>query len=199
MVIIKKIPYIFLKNDDNVITRIKLEYIIMKRIIFITILLTAVSAIFAVPGNTRFSSNIFKELKIDVPAGFMYGKIPSAFKKWFPGNPWEMNRRTIRKIANKMYPGGNYRTIGHVHMTIIANKQRPYNDDIVCYMIIFKNKRIAKKELKKLTDYAGYNSDRAIVVVKDNMAVFLHVDDTLNFKYISDMATKIKARLASKL
>ena len=171
----------------------------MKKIFIIIIMLISVTAMFAIPGNSKYSPNIFKELKLNVPKGFMYGKIPSAFKKWFKGNPWIMNRRTIRKIANKMYPGGNYRRISHVYMTIIANKKYPYNDDIVCYMILFKNKQMAKKEIKKINDYVAYNRDRAIVVSKNNMAVFFHVDDSQNLRYITNMAGKIKTSLQNKI
>ena len=85
--------------------------------------------------------------------------------------------------------------IENIHITIMANSRKPFGDDIVCYIIVFRDGRSAKNEMKKLTEYTGYNSDRAIIMSKENMAVFLHVDDITHYPYIKEMASKLTAKL----
>ena len=83
-------------------------------------------------------------------------------------------------------------------MTIMANNKNPYGDDIVCYMILYKDNADASNEIKKIAEFTGYNSDRAILITNGNMVIFLHVDDVENFHYIRDMKEKLMARIDTK-
>jgi hypothetical protein len=85
--------------------------------------------------------------------------------------------------------------VSAIHVTILARNNTPYGDDIVCYIIVFNDSSEAKAELKKLADFAGYNSDRVIVLARENMAVFLHVDDADDLPLIRDIAGKLEERL----
>lgn len=127
----------------------------------------------------------------------MLGKIPSFAKKVFKDNPWYLDRESIKRLVPNIYPGGNASKVKAVHMTIMADKRNPYGDDIVCYVILYNDKNAADAEIKKLDSYTGYNSDRAIMVRKNNVAVFLHVDDTENLYIIRDMATRMERKLNS--
>ena len=125
----------------------------------------------------------------------MYGLIPEFAKKLLKSNPWYMDNTAIKKLSDKIYPGGNYTRITSIHVTIIAKNETPHGDDIVCYIIQYKDMGSAKEEIRKIAEYIGYNRDRAILNVKDNIVVFLHVDDTNNFHYIQEMDRKIKDRM----
>jgi hypothetical protein len=41
----------------------------------------------------------------------------------------------------------------------------------------------------------GYNRDRAIVIEKKNLAVYLHVDSVKDFEHIRELSETIKKRL----
>jgi hypothetical protein len=150
--------------------------------------------------TASFGSDVVEKLRpasSEVPEGFMMGKIPSFAKKVFKDNPWYLDRDSIKRLVPNMYPGGNASKVKAVHMTIMADRRNPYGDDIVCYVILFNDKNAADAEVKKLETYIDYNSDRAIVVRKNNIAVFLHVDDTDNLYIIRDMATRMERKLNS--
>lgn len=136
-----------------------------------------------------------KLLKNDIPKGFIFGKIPDYAKKVFKRNPWVMDRNAIKKLATEIYPGGDYSKISEIHVTIITKKVAPYGDDIVCYIIIYKDSASANAEIKKITKFAEYNKDRVLLNTKNNLAVYLHVDDVNNFHLIQEINQKIKERL----
>jgi len=149
-------------------------------------------------GNTRLKSDVIDIVRItdsDIPAGFTYGTVPEVYKKTLKNNPWMMDQDAIRRLAGKIYPGGDYNHIASMYVTIIAAKQRPYGDDIVCYLMLFTDDKAAREEIRKVTSFAGFNSDRSIVLTKDNLAVFLFVDDVNNYHYIRDMAVSIEGRI----
>jgi hypothetical protein len=60
-----------------------------------------------------------------------------------------MDRPAIKKLTARIYPGGDYNRIRGMHMTIMSRKKNPYGDDIVCYIILYKDASSAKEELKK--------------------------------------------------
>jgi hypothetical protein len=131
----------------------------------------------------------------DIPAGFEYGKVPEWAKKTIKNNPWFMDKGAIRRLAREIYPGGDFNKISEIHSSIIAKKGKTYGDDMVCYIILFSNSKAARDELKKITEFYGYNKDRVILITKNNIAVFLHVDDVKNFELLKDFARKIEEKL----
>jgi hypothetical protein len=148
----------------------------------------------------EFKTDTIEKLKPaqnDLPENFTFGTIPGFAKKVLKNNPWTFDDAAVKKMVSRIYPGGDYNTVSKIHMSIFANKKNPYKDDFVCYIILFKNKNIAKKEIEKLTSYTGYNNDRTILISKDNMAVFLLVDDTVNYKYIQGMAETMQEKIKS--
>lgn len=170
----------------------------MKRItVFVTILISLLF-ISTSKGNSEIKPNAIDAVKLtsdDIPEGFMYGKVPEVYKKTLKDNPWMMDKAAIRHLADKIYPGGDYNKIAGIHISIIANKNKPYNDDIVCYIILFNSMKAAMDELKKVNEYTGYNRDRVILLSKENLAVFMFVDNANNFHYIQELAKKIDERL----
>lgn len=168
----------------------------MKRITTITIICLITAT--AVASVARYRTEIFSQVKLtseDIPQGFIIGKIPPAVKKVLKQNPWQMDRPAIKRLSRHIYPGGDYNKIKGIYMTIMANSRHPYGDDIVCYCILFRDEAAARDEIKKLKDFVGYNSDRAIVVEKENLAVYLHVDSTSDFHHIQNMAEVIRKRI----
>lgn len=154
------------------------------------VLLLAIVFITESPGITRLGNEIFDRIKLtdsDIPKGFTYGQIPEFAVDVFKKNPGEMDKKAIQKIADDIYPGGDYNNIAGIHVTILARTETPHGDDIVCYIILYKDAAAAREELKKITEYVGYNKDRAILHSVDNLVFFLHVDDTKNFHYIEEM------------
>jgi len=131
----------------------------------------------------------------DLPSNFMYGKIPPFARKVLKANPWLLDRKAIKKLAGRIYPGGNHYVIKNIHMTIMTNKKNPYGDDIVCYIIVFHNSKAGRAEISKLKNFVGYNRDRAMAVIKKNMAVYIHADNVDDYPHIQRIAENIKDRL----
>lgn len=163
-------------------------------------LIISVAAIFALAGTlfAAYTPDKFDEIAItgdDVPEGFVIGLIPEPAQKVLKSNPWHFDKTAIQKLTDKIYPDGDYRKVSGIHMTIIAEAKKPYNDNIVCYMILFKDTKSAKTEFTKLSNYVGFNSDRAILFTKDNLAVFIHADDTADFDRIHTLSEIIQSRI----
>jgi hypothetical protein len=180
---------------DNQIVR---GDITMKRGIIAAGILVFLVTLTVSKGNTRLKSDVIDTIRItdsDIPAGFTYGTVPDVYKKTLKNNPWMMDRDAIMRLADKIYPGGDYNHIESIYVTILAAKQRPYGDDIVCYLMLFRDDKAAQEEIRKVTSFSGFNSDRSIVLTKDNLAVFLFVDDINNYHYIRDMAASIEGRM----
>jgi hypothetical protein len=106
-----------------------------------------------------------------------------------------MDKAAIKRLTDKVYPGGDYNKISGMHVSIIANKKTPLGDDIVCYVILYKSMKAAQDEIRKAIEFAGYNRDRVLLLTKDNLAVIIFVDDIDNFHFIQDLAKKIEERL----
>ena len=131
----------------------------------------------------------------DIPEGYRYGIIPDFASGLLKSNPWMLDPAAKKKLAHRIYPGAEYTRISSIHMTILASRDNPYGDDIVCYIILFKNGKQAKTEMEKLSAYSGFNTDRTILLSRDNLAVFLLVDDVDHFHLIRQMADGIQCRL----
>jgi len=170
----------------------------MKKHSLLFISITTIITVFISSTTAMYSSSIIEKIRPtteEIPAGYMFGQVPGFAQSLLKSNPWSLDQAAIKKLANRIYPGGEYSKISDLHMTIITNKKNPYGDDIVCYIFIFKNEKSAQEELVKLNEYVKYNNDRAIVIEKKNLAVYLHVDSTKDFEYIQAMSETIKKRL----
>lgn len=164
------------------------------------VLLTIFTSLFAIfpLAGAEYNGDVIEKIRIineDIPTGFIYGSIPPFAKKVLKENPWKMDKNAIRKLTDKVYPDGNYSKISDIHISILTRNNTPYGDDVVCYIILFKNISESRSEIKKITDFAGFNKDRVIVITRDNMVVFLHVDDVADFPLIRKIAAKIQDRL----
>ncbi len=170
----------------------------MKRIIKYTIIMIFFTFLFCLYAGAEYQSDVIDKVKItngEIPEGFMFGKVPEPYSRVIKGNPWLMDQGAINKLAPRIYPGGDAHTVKGIHITILANKRKPFGDDIVCYIIMFSSTSAAEKEIKKLSEYAGYNNDRALVMSRGNLAIYMHVDDTRNYKLLKSMAATLQGRL----
>lgn len=141
---------------------------------------------------------IIEQIKIsekEIPDGFVYGKVPKFASKVLKNNPWVLDTPAIKKMTPRIYPGGDANSVKAIHMTIVADKKRPFNDDIVCYIILYKDPKAAKEEIKKLNDFYHYNNDRTILITKETIAVFLLVDDIKNYHYIQEIKTSMEGKI----
>jgi len=145
-----------------------------------------------------FNRDIINTIKIkqeDLPKGFMFGKIPDFAKKVLKNNPWRMDRKAITVLAGKIYPGGDHNSIADIHSSIIARSSSPYGDDIVCYIILYRNSRVSKKEMAKLKSYTDFNNMRALVIERKNLAVFMFSDETRTLPLLMKLSEKITKRI----
>ena len=170
----------------------------MKRHSLMAISIITIVSVFIGSTTTMYSSSIIEKIKptaTEIPEGYMFGQVPGFAQSLLKTNPWNLDQAAIKKLTNRIYPGGEYTKVSDLHMTIIANKKNPYGDDIVCYIFIFKNEKSAREELIKLNEHVGYNSDRSIIIEKKNLAVYLCVDSVRDFEHIKEMSDIIKKRL----
>lgn len=165
----------------------------------IVIYLSVIMALGMAMGMVYSDDNsLFSTLAIapeDVPQGFVFGKIPDFAKKVFTGNPCIVNSDGIRFLASRLYPEGNAANIKGMYVAIMAAESRPYGDDIVYYLLVFKDSKAASVEIKKLKDYYEYNKDRIVLITKDNIALLLFADDVDNYKYIAELGQKLQGKL----
>ena len=168
-----------------------------KAAVCLSVLLSLV-IITASRGNSQFKPGAIDTVRLtdkDIPVGFMYGTVPPPYKKTLKDNPWTMDKPAIKRTAGLIYPGGDYTKIDSIHVSIIAEKGKPYGDDIVCYVILYTNMKAAQEEIRKANEFAGFNSDRVLVLTRDNLAVILFVDDIANFHYIQELAKTLGERI----
>jgi hypothetical protein len=170
----------------------------MKKAILSFCILLSFFFIAELKGSSQLKINAIDTIKItssDIPEGFMYGKVPAPYQSTLKDNPWMMDRAAIKRLADKIYPGGDFNKIAGIHVSIITKKKTPLGDDIVCYMILYNNMKAAQDEMKKMNEFVGYNRDRALVLAKDNLAIILFVDDIENYHYIQELAKMIEERM----
>ena len=162
--------------------------------IFITII-----AVFLI-GNTTsiYSADTIEKIKItaeEVPDGFIFGQVPEYAQGLLKGNPWKFDQDALKRFTSRIYDGADYGNVSDIHMTIIAAKDKPTGNAIGCYIIIYKNAKSAKDELKKLGEFVRYSTDRAIVIEKNNIAVYLYANDIKNYDHIKRLSEIIKKKL----
>ncbi len=170
----------------------------MKKAILSVCILLSFIVITESKGSSQLKVNAIDTVKLtsaDIPEGFMYGKVPAPYQSTLKNNPWMMDKAAIKRLADKIYPGGDYSKIAGIHVSIIASKKTPFGDDIVCYMILYNSMKDAQKEIRKMAEFTGYNNDRALLLTKDNLAIIFFVDDITNFHYIQELAKTIGERM----
>lgn len=170
----------------------------MKKYVILFILLVSSIAVMPNDSGINYSQNAIDKIKLitsDIPDGFIFGEIPPFARDTITGNPVQLNRTSIGKLTKNLYPDGEASSVQSMYLSILAKKDHPYNDDIVCYIILFNDLNAAAKEIDKLTSYNNANSDRTILLVKGNIAVFLIVDDIMNYKYIDQMQNIINEKI----
>ena len=172
----------------------------MKKGIALTVFISLFVFIYSASGMTDYGMEIIDRVKLkdtDIPGGFMFGKIPAFAQRVLKDNPWKLDESAIKKLTRNIYPDGDYQKVSGIHMTILANKKNPHGDDIVCYIFLYRNSQSAKTEISKIRDYVKYNSDRSLLVIKDNLVIYYHVDDVENYRYIKNMADSSRKIISS--
>ncbi|HQO39803.1 MAG TPA: hypothetical protein PK986_04975 [Spirochaetota bacterium] len=167
----------------------------------LTLFIILFSAFFYINSSSAVSDvevvNTIRLAETDIPEGYRYGIIPDFAAGLLKSNPWMLDPAAKKKLAHRIYPGAEYTRISSLHMTILATDTNPYGDDIVCYIFMFNDEKSAKDEIIKLNEYCGYNSDRSIVLEKNNIAVFLLVDSTKDYPHIRTISESMRNKLDS--
>ncbi len=197
---IKKLDFDFLIFSDNIVTLICTKGNTMRTknvslVIYVSVIMTLGIALGMVYSD---DNSLFTRLAIapeDVPQGFVFGKIPNFAKKIFSSNPCIVNQEGIRFLASKLYPDGNAANIKGMYVAIMATEAKPYGDDLMYYVLIFKDSKAASVEIKKLEEFYQYNKDRLLLITKDTIALLLFADDVDNYKYVAALGEKLQARL----
>ena len=171
----------------------------MKRALCIMIFISFLIFAMSLNGISDYGEGVIDKVRLsdsDVPEGYMYGKIPDFARKVLKGNPWMMDSSAVRRLTKRIYPDGNYSKVLKIHVTILADRKTPYGDDIVCYIILYRDSSSARDEIKKITRFVEFNRDRAILVNKMNLVIFFHVDDIKDFHYIKKIGVKLEDKLS---
>lgn len=170
----------------------------MKRKALLLTTLSIFIFIFIASTKAMYSSSVIDKVKpgnTDIPSGFVIGQIPGFAKNLLKSNPWNFDHDAIRKMTGRIYPGGEYTKISDIHMTILAKQRNPYGDDIVCYVMLFRDKNSAIEELSKLNEYVKNNSDRSILLEKENLAVYLCVDNVEDYPHIKTISENLQKKI----
>ncbi len=170
----------------------------MKRKVLFLSTITIFIFIFIAGTRSMYSSSVIDKVKPgneDIPKGFVIGQIPGFAKNLLKSNPWNFDNDAIKKMTGRIYPGGEYTRISDIHMTILAKEKNPYRDDIVCYVMIFRDKKSAEGELAKLSEYVNNNRDRSILLEKENLAIYLCVDEVENYQYIKSISDNLQKKI----
>jgi hypothetical protein len=141
--------------------------------------------------------NIIRPAEADIPEGYRYGIIPDFAKNMLKENPWNLDQNALSRFAHRIYPDADNNRMSAVHMTIISNKKNPYDDDIVCYIFLYKDKKSAESEINKLTKFVENNRDRGIVLSKENLAVYLLVDHIKEYNHIENISRNMQKKIDS--
>ncbi len=170
----------------------------MKKIRTLLILSFLAICFFLSSSAAMYSNSVIDIIKLndsDIPEGYRFGIIPGFAKNMLKDNPWNLDQNALSRFAPRIYPDADSRSMAHVHMTIIASEKNPYDDDIVCYIFLYKDKKSAESEIEKLTKFVEYNNDRGIVLSKENLAVYLLVDHTKEYRHIENISRNIQKKL----
>jgi hypothetical protein len=82
-----------------------------------------------------------------------------------------------------------------MYVAIMSESSRPFGDDIVCYVLMFKDQTSASSEIKKIQEFYQYNKDRIVLIIKGQIAIMLFADDINNYKYIAELGNKLSSKL----
>jgi len=170
--------------------------VIMKKTLFWSIFIIMVCA--GISANANYNKDDISKVVIaekDIPQGFIIGKMPDKVKDVLKDNPWYFDNEAIKKLTGHIYPDGDYKKVAVMHMTILADKEKPYKDNIVCWIILYKDSIGAKEEMAKLKRHTDFNSDRCILIQKNNMAVLMYARDINDFRYVQGMAAEIQTKM----
>ena len=170
----------------------------MKRKVILLTTLSIFIFIFIASSRAMYSSSVIEKIKPgneDIPAGFVIGQIPGFAKNLLKSNPWNFDNDAIKKMTARIYPGGEYTKVSDIHITILAKQKNPYGDDIVCYVMVFRDRNSAAEELAKLGEYVTNNRDRSILLEKENLAVYLCVDHVEDYPHIKTISENLQKKL----
>ena len=168
----------------------------MKKTLFLSIFITIICV--GISASANYSKDDMLKVMItekDIPAGFIIGKLPEKAKEVLKDNPWYFDNAAIKRLAGNIYPDGDYKKIAAIHMTILADEKKPYKDNMVCWVILYKDGKTTKEELAKLRRYADFNNDKSILIHKNNMVIFMYSNDADEFHYVQDIAAEIQAKI----
>ena len=168
----------------------------MKKTLFLSIFLSIICI--GVSAIANYNKDDISKVVItekEIPKGFITGKIPQKLKDVLKDNPWFFDNAAIKKLTGHIYPDGDYNKVAAMHMTILANEENPYKDNVVCWVILYKDGKSAKEELIKLKRYTDLNNEKCILIPKDNMVVFMYSNDINDFHYVQDIAAEIQAKI----
>ena len=162
------------------------------------ILVIIIAAFLIGAATSMYNADTIEKIKItidEVPDGFMFGQVPEYAQGLLKGNPWKFDQDALKRFTGRIYDGADYNNVSDIHMTIIAKKDKPTGNAIGCYIIIYKNAKSANDEFKKLGEFVRYSTDRAIVIEKNNLAVYLYANDVKNYDLIKRLSEIVKKKL----
>lgn len=152
---------------------------------------------YSAPVKGEFPASIVDSLRLeqkDIPEGYMFGLIPNGLKGTLQSNPWRFNQSAINRLTPHIYPGGDPTKIDTIHFSIVTRKEAPYDDEIVCYLLVFKTKGAADKEMSKIKEFGEMNKDRVFFSIHENIVLLMHVDDTEDYSLMRSLAETIEGR-----
>ncbi len=163
------------------------------------LIISIISIFFFLNSSSAMYSNsvidIIRPTESDIPEGYRFGIIPDFAKNMLKENPWSLDENALGRFAHRIYPDADNNRMSAVHMTIIANEKNPYDDDIVCYIFLYKDKKSAESEINKLTKFVENNNDRGLVLSRENLAVYLLVDHIKEYRHIENISKNIQKRM----
>ncbi len=162
--------------------------------LFLIVVASALSALVA--STEGFAQDSFILKTEEIPAGMQFGRIPPQMKRLIKENPWVVDRGSIPALSKAIYENPAHWTIRKMVMVILATRINPYQDDIVYYGFVYRDKQTAEREYQKLARVQQLNASRSLLLRGEKSVILLFSDREDLFPQLMALRNTLQAKLA---
>ena len=105
----------------------------------------------------------------------------------FEGNDKDYLKHLVKECQQKKYPAGP--VLNEFVFLSVLNRRLHIN------LLYLQKSNPVSKEIDKLKKFVGYNNDRGIVLSRDNLAVYLLIDNINEYRHMENISRSIQKRI----